>query len=153
MLLLLAANGAPILTARLLHTRCSLALDMGYQLADGRPLFGSSKTWRGLFSTLLVCSLLAPLLGYSISFGLWFGALVMTGDLVSSFFKRRLGLLPSARCVGLDQLPEAILPALYALQVLDYSWLLAVPMALAFMLLDMLLSRPLFLLHIRKRPY
>ncbi len=95
----------------------------------------------------------AALLGYSAGFGLAFGALVMTGDLLSSFLKRRRGLPASSRATGLDQLPESLLPALFTTAYLGLDWWWAPLWAAAFMLLEIVVSKPLFLLHIRKRPY
>jgi CDP-2,3-bis-(O-geranylgeranyl)-sn-glycerol synthase len=153
LLMLLATNGAPILVARLLRSRWDLAMDMGKKLSDGQPLFGSSKTWRGFFAALGTASLLSVVLGHGIWFGLMFGVLVMIGDLISSFVKRRRGLKPSDQSMGWDQLPEALIPSLYAVLTLGYSWWLAIPLTLGFMLIGVLVSKPLFHIKIRKRPY
>jgi hypothetical protein len=153
LLLVLVANGAPVLATFLCRSRAAFPLDLGRRLADGRPLFGASKTWRGLAAALMAASLCACILGYDAGFGLIFGALAMGGDLVSSFIKRRRGLSPGARCLALDQLPEALLPAGYAVFSLQLSWWWAILLAMAFMLAQIALSRPLYLLRIRKRPY
>lgn len=153
LILLIAANGAPVLIARLLGERYSLAVDFGRNLSDGRPIFGPSKTWRGVAGAIALCAATAPLLGFDAPFGMLVGSLAVTGDLCSSFIKRRVGLAASARCPGLDQLPEALLPSLYAVHSLGHAWWWAVLLALLFMALAMLLSRPLFLLHIRNQPH
>lgn len=152
-LLLVVVNGAPILAARAFGSRGQLPVDLGRLLADGHPLFGSSKTWRGLVAAALAGALCAPLLGFSPSFGLLFAALAMAGDLFSSFCKRRRGLAPSDQSLGLDQLPESFLPVLYAVPVtgLPWWWLFLLPAL--FMVLELLVSRPLYWLKIRKRPY
>ena len=93
------------------------------------------------------------MLGYGWGFGAVFGLLAMTGDLASSFIKRRMGMPPSDKCTGLDQLPEALLPSLYAAWVLGLAWWSTLLLPLVFMLFDMLISRPLYKLRIRKRPY
>ena len=153
LVLLVATNGAPVITARVCRSRGALPLDLGRQCADGHPLFGASKTWRGLASAILTSILVAGIFGYGIGFGLAFGALVMAGDLCSSFIKRRLGLAPSAQCLGLDQLPESLLPSIYAVVSLNIAWWWAPALALAFMLIEIVVSKPLFWLNIRKRPY
>ncbi len=103
--MLVVVNGAPVLAAYFLGARASRPVDGGRRLADGRPLLGASKTWLG-FVTALCCSCaLSLLLGYGLQFGLVFGALVMAGDLASSFIKRRMGLVSSDPSRGLDQLP------------------------------------------------
>lgn len=153
LIMLLAVNGAPILAARICRQRGSTPIDLGRRLHDAQPLLGSSKTWRGLVAALATSCILAIAFGYGVQFGLIFGALVMAGDLTSSFIKRRRGLQSSDRYLGLDQIPESLLPALYCVVVLDIAWLWAVLWTLAFMLLEILISKPLFLLKIRKRPY
>ena len=136
-----------------MNTRLGWPIDFGYQLPDVRPLFGMSKTWRGLAAALACCALLAPLLGYSMSFGVFFACLSMTGDLFSSFVKRRIGLAPSDQCLGLDQLPESLLPCAYAVAYTALPWWWAILLPLLFMVLELLVSRPLYRLKIRQRPY
>ena len=153
LIMLLATNGGPILAARICRHRGSAPVDFGRKLEDKRPLFGSSKTWRGLAAALAVSCGLSAVFGYGIEFGLVFGLLVMAGDLISSFVKRRCGLQSSDQFLGLDQIPESLLPALYTVVALDIAWVWAVLWTAAFMLLELLISKPLFLLRIRKRPY
>ena len=151
--LLVVVNGAPIIAARVFGARYDAPVDLGARLPDGRPLFGSSKTWRGLAAAALSCALVAPLLGYSAQFGLVFSCLAMAGDLGSSFLKRRLGLNPSDQCLGIDQIPEALLPCIYTVTIAGLAWWLAILVPLLFMALELLVSRPLYRLKIRKRPY
>lgn len=149
----MVANGAPVVAARLLGTRWSMPVDGGLRLADGNPLFGASKTWRGLVAALLLTPLASVLLGYSPWLGAVVGLGAMAGDLLSSFLKRRMGIAPSGRALGLDQVPEALIPALLAVPMLDLdlgALLLAVAL---FAVLERLLSRILYRLHIRRRPY
>jgi CDP-diglyceride synthetase len=153
LVLLIATNGAPVIVAFLCGSHGALPLDLGRQCADGRPVFGVSKTWRGLASALVTSTVLAWFFGYGLDFGLAFGALVITGDLCSSFIKRRLGLEPSSKCPGLDQLPESLLPSVYAVVSLDMVWWWAPVFAVTFMLIEILVSKPLYWLHIRNRPY
>ena len=153
LVLLIAANGAPVITARCLGPRAAWPVDGGRTLPDGKPLFGSSKTWRGLIAVMATSAVLAAALGFGLTFGLVFGALVAAGDLLSSFVKRRRGLPPSSCATGLDQLPESLLPSIYAVIQLGLAWWWSVLWAAAFMVLEILLSRPLYHLHIRKRPY
>jgi CDP-2,3-bis-(O-geranylgeranyl)-sn-glycerol synthase len=61
--LLLVANGAPILAARVLGHILETPLDGGSAFADGRPLFGSSKTLRGVTVSLVATTIAAPLVG------------------------------------------------------------------------------------------
>ena len=151
--MLLASNGAPILAARLFGSRANTPVDFNHRLGDGNALFGESKTWRGLFAALITACILALFFGFGLIFGLVFGCQVMLGDLISSFIKRRRGLAPSDRSTGLDQLPESLLPALYSCITMELAWWWAIVLSLVFLLVQLLISRPLFLLKIRKRPY
>lgn len=153
LVLLILANGSPVVAARLLHHRLSAPVDGGHRWRDGRPVFGPSKTWRGLVSGLLACMLAAPLFGLSLAFGAVYGALALGGDLLSSFIKRRMGLEASARATGLDQLPESVIPVAYAWLMLDLPAWQAVGVVLLFVAANMLTSPALYRLGIRKRPH
>ena len=153
LVLLLATNGAPVLAARFFRRYGDAPLDLGKRLADGYPLLGSSKTWRGLIVALVTACLLSELFGYGAWFGLVFGMLVMAGDLCSSFVKRRRGLKPGDRFLGWDQVPESFIPSAFAVVVLGVEWWWAIFLSLTFMLIQILVSRPLYSLHNRKNPH
>ena len=152
-LLLVTANGAPILFHWWLQQRFAWPLDGGLLLADGRPLFGASKTLRGLMVSLVFTTLLAWLLGWPAELGLLFAAMAMLGDLLASFIKRRLGFPASGMAPGLDQIPESLLPLLAVRAALELSWSQIILLVVAFVILDYLLSFVLYRLHIRKHPY
>lgn len=154
LLLLLVANGAPIL-ARLLPgaRRWNRPLDGGYRLADGRRLFGDHKTWRGIAAAVVFTALAAWLLQLPAWLGALFGALSLLGDLLASFTKRRLQLAPGAAAPGLDQLPEAWLPLLALQPALGLTWLQIALIGALFMALDLLLSRILYSLGMRRHPW
>jgi len=151
--LILAANSAPVLTRLLLGNCCRHPLDAGRRLADGHPLFGPSKTYAGLLSALLASTVLAAALGMGWRPGLLIGACAMLGDLFSSFIKRRLGLPPSAQALGLDQIPESLFPLLASAPLLELAWSQVAVLTLAFLVLELLLSRLAFRLGIRRHPY
>ena len=56
LLLIAVANGTPVVMHKLFGQRWSAALDGGRPWRDSRPLFGPSKTLRGLLSALLACA-------------------------------------------------------------------------------------------------
>ena len=152
-ILLAVANGAPVIATRIFGERFSYALDDGVEFIDGRPLFGKSKTIRGIVVSILSSALVAPLLGLGWKIGVAVGSAAMAGDLVSSFVKRRLDLAPSSRATGLDQIPESLFPLLacraaLALSVLD----IAIGVA-TFFVGEVVLSLLLYKAHIRDRPY
>ncbi|NLO79194.1 MAG: CDP-archaeol synthase [Xanthomonadaceae bacterium] len=149
----MAANGAPILLARLLRGRTLPPVDFGLKLRDGRPLFGHSKTWPGIGVALLAATVVGLLLGHPWYVGASAGLAAMVGDLFSSFVKRRLGIPPSGRAVLLDQLPESLLPTLVLLYWLPLNVAEAGVAVLLFFCLGLPLSWLLFQLGIRKQPY
>jgi CDP-diglyceride synthetase len=153
LILLTLANGTPVVAKRILGSHLARTLDGNVKFIDGRPLFGSSKTLRGVLLAILVTSISAPLLGLEFKIGLVVGATAMAGDLFSSFLKRRLGLAPSSRATGLDQIPESLFPLLacrhaLALTVVDIAAGTAI-----FLVGELVLSRVLFKFHLRDRPY
>jgi hypothetical protein len=153
LLLIWAANGAPVLAARLLGPRWAQPLDGGARWRDGRPLFGPSKTVRGVFAAVAAVLPLALLLGWSWSFGVLFAGASMAGDLCSSFIKRRLGIQSSGRAPGLDQIPEALFPLLACWRWLDLTGWDVVAVVAAFTLAQQVLSPLLFRLGIRRQPH
>ena len=139
-LLLIIANGTPVLLGLVLGPRWNRPLDNNRQFPDNRPLLGPSKTLRGLFSAIVVTGLLAPLFELSILEGASFALLAMLGDLCSSFIKRRIGFASSRSVPLLDQIPESILP-LWGLQTVLGSSGSEMAFAVAiFIVIDLLLS-------------
>lgn len=151
--MLVLANGTPVLAARLFGRRWSAPVDGGRRWRDGAPLLGKSKTWRGVVSGALACCLFAWITGMGALFGLVFGALGLVGDIISSFIKRRAGLASSARAVGLDQVPEALLPMILAWLWLGLDWFVVVAVVVLFTLVNILLSPVLYRLGIRRQPH
>jgi CDP-diglyceride synthetase len=153
LLLLTLANGAPVIAKKVFGARFALALDGGALFFDGGPLFGASKTIRGIMVSLLATAALAPLVGASFATGGLVAALAMIGDLLSSFVKRRLKLPPSSQAIGLDQIPESLLPLLACQQLLALTPVdIAIAVAV-FLGGELLVSRLLYALHVRDQPY
>ena len=85
LILISAANGAPVLFARLLGTRFARPIDGGVVLRDGHPLLGGSKTWRGLAAAIVLATCAAVIIGLPWLAGAITGASAMAGDCLSSF--------------------------------------------------------------------
>ncbi len=153
LILISAANGAPVIARKLFGERFAQPVDGGLLLPDRQPLFGLSKTWRGLVAAVASSAAIAPLLGLSFLLGAGFGALSIGADLLASFTKRRFGFTPSSRARFLDVFPEALLPLLVlhsALGLTKWDILITV---LIFFVLEASISPLLYRLHIRNRPY
>ena len=153
LVLLLVANGTPVIAQRVLGNRISCPLDGGVTLSDGQSLFGRSKTIRGLLLALVMTSAAAPAIGLEWTIGAAVGSAAMAGDLLSSFIKRRLCLSPSSRAVGLDQVPESLFPFLLCRPMLDLTWIAVVAGVAIFFVSELVLSRVLYRLGVRGHPY
>lgn len=153
LLLLLAANAAPILARGLLRGRFAYPLDGGKRMADSRRLLGHGKTWRGLLAAISVATILAGMIKLPLLAGFWFGVLTMMGDLLASFCKRRLGYAESSHAPGLDTVPESLLPLLVLKECLVLSVFDILVVTSLFFLLEEFLSPVLYRWHIRNRPY
>lgn len=110
LLLVVAANAAPVIASKLARNGASAPLDFGYVLPDGERLFGAHKTWRGLLVGTAACALVAGVMGVPAWIGVGFGAVSLLGDALSSALKRRLHLPPGREAPVLDQFGEAFLP-------------------------------------------
>jgi CDP-diglyceride synthetase len=153
LVLLALANGAPLIAKRLFGSALAFPLDNGITLEDGQPLFGHSKTIRGIALSIAVTTLGAPLTVLPVTAGLLVSAMAMIGDLLSSFVKRRMKLVPSSMALALDQIPESLLPAIAARWVLPVSVLDIIFVTGLFFVGELVASRVLFALNIRDRPY
>ena len=153
LLLLLCANGSPIVARLLLGGRWAYPLDAGRTLADGYRLLGESKTWRGLIAAVLITTVFALAVGHSWQTGAAIGFFAMLGDSGSSFIKRRLGMPSSTMAPGLDHIPESLLPLLVCKPLLQLSWMQIMLLSVGFMVANVLLSRWLHRLGIRRHPH
>ena len=110
------------------------AIDGGRVFSDGRRIFGDGKTWRGLFSGIIAGIvigviqilvrdaaglLILPELTLPVVILLAAGALL--GDLVKSFFKRRLNKERGAEWILADQY-DFVLGAFAMLLLFQYEW-------------------------------
>jgi CDP-2,3-bis-(O-geranylgeranyl)-sn-glycerol synthase len=140
-LLLVITNATPVIISLLAGRHWNRPLDGNYLFRDQRPLLGPSKTVRGVLGAILVTTLIAPLFSLTAIEGASFALLAMTGDLCSSFIKRRLGIASSRSVPLLDQLPETLLP-LWTMQSVLGADVNEMVLAVAlFIVIDLLLSR------------
>ncbi|MFX6803710.1 hypothetical protein ABTH20_19840, partial [Acinetobacter baumannii] len=82
--LLTLANGSPVVAKKLFGSRFAFALDGGLLFFDGRPVFGASKTVRGIFASIVVTAAGGILLGLGYELGALMAIVAMAGDLFSS---------------------------------------------------------------------
>ena len=147
------ANGTPIILRDLFGKHFDSALDAGILFFDGQPLLGGSKTWRGVFGSIILTTVAAISMGYAAQIGVAVGLLAMSGDLCASFIKRRLKLQPSSMAPLLDQVPEALLPAYMMQQIFSLDAVSMTVLIIAFIIFELSVSVLLYRIGIRKRPY
>jgi CDP-2,3-bis-(O-geranylgeranyl)-sn-glycerol synthase len=66
LILLALANGSPIIAKWTFGNYCSWPLDGNIRFIEGRPLFGTSKTIRGILVLIFITSACAPLIGFTL---------------------------------------------------------------------------------------
>ncbi len=132
------ANMSPVLVQNHLNW-LAVPVDAGRRIG-GKPVFGSHKTWRGLLVATIVGGIFflaqvgltysAPtLIGWSYadlrSLPLWFGFAIgagaILGDLIKSFFKRRVAVAPGKSWFPFDQLDYVVGAAVAASFFIDFS--------------------------------
>jgi len=110
---------------------------------DGKRIFGSHKTFRGLFGGIVVGVVVGLVESYVFSMNLLpiavaasVGALL--GDLAGAFLKRRLGFAPGAALPGVDQL-DFVVGAILLVSVFSH-------VSLAVVLIMILVTPPIHFL-------
>jgi hypothetical protein len=153
LILITLANGAPVIAKKVLGDRLNAPLDGGRVLYDGKPVFGPTKTIRGIATALLVTPIAGLIMGLSWQIGLLVAAGAMAGDLLSSFAKRRMKMSSSSMAVGLDHIPESLLPLFASSLLLPVSLLDILAGTTIFCAAALILSPLLCRLNLRDRPY
>ena len=89
--LLAVANGTPVIAAKLLGKERATPLDGNATLSDGRPLFGSSKTIRGVILSVAITTACAPLVGldWEVGFVVISGIIALMVLPLYFYFKRK----------------------------------------------------------------
>lgn len=135
------ANMAPVVATKVnIFPRLNIPLD-GSNKDTAHPLFGVNKTYRGFvvailasigvaFLQLLVrrngAGKLFTAFPYTyenfLLWGLVLGVGALTGDLVKSYLKRRLGIAPGQRWLPWDQLDMVIGGIVFGFLLYRFSW-------------------------------
>jgi len=134
-------------------------IDGGRKYQDGRPVFGPRKTFRGFFAGLIIGTLVGFLQGYFtgsfkvilLGFMLSLGAL--TGDLVESFIKRRLGRPPGASFPVADQLDFVLGALLFSIPVSPPSLAVTLTIVIITPPIHLLTNFFAYLLGLKREPW
>ena len=112
LILLSLANGSPVIAKRIFGAKCAAPVDGNTPFIDGRPLFGPSKTIRGIVVSLVVTALGAILLGLHFWIGLLVAGASMAGVLVLELFEAPNPPRPQQQGNWTHQLPKSLFPLL-----------------------------------------
>ena len=153
LILLVVANGTAVVAKKFLGPAFGRPLDGGAVFVDGEPIFGPSKTIRGIVVSVLATSICAVLMGLGWKVGTLVATFAMVGDLFSSFVKRRLHLASSSMAIGLDHIPESLFPLVASQLLLPLSTLDIVVGVTVFVVGALILSPLLFKLNLRDEPH
>lgn len=151
--LIVIANGAPIMARELLGSISECPVDGGFKLPDNKFLFGKSKTVRGILAALVLTTISGFLIGIPVSVCLSIALFAMLGDLLSSFIKRRINKPTGSMVLGLDQVPESLLPLLAVRDQLNLEFQSILTIVAGFIIFELVVSRLLYKFKIRNRPY
>ena len=153
LILLVVANGAAVATKKLFGGAFARPLDGGARFIDGQPILGPAKTIRGVVASVLATSICAALMGLGWKLGALIASCAMVGDLFSSFVKRRLRLASSSMAMGLDHIPESLVPLLASRLLLPTSFFDVVAGVTIFVAGALILSPLLFKMNLRDQPH
>src|SRR5258708_30916130 len=103
LLLVVLANAMPVVAKKVLGNRFSRPLDGDARCRDGQPVFGASKTMRGLLLSVLATVIRAYLSRLGCKTRAMVGRTAVAGDLFSTFLNRRMKLPPPITPIPLYQ--------------------------------------------------
>jgi len=118
---LIWVNLLPPVATLILGERFNKPLDGNSLWIDHHPVFGPHKTVRGIVISFFGGIAIAPLLEVTFWVAGIASLLVMTGDLLSSFIKRRLSIPSGKNITVLDQIFESLFPTLFLMQYMHLT--------------------------------
>ena len=157
------ANMAPVIVKKI--RLFDLPIDFNKKMAN-KPLLGKNKTFRGLIFGIVFAIIISYLqflmqnAGFfrSISFadyknwallGFLMGLGALTGDLVKSFFKRRLSINPGEKFIPFDQTDFVIGALVFVMPVFGLTLKIFVVSLLLSFVLHIIVNHIAFYLRIR----
>ena len=161
------ANMAPVMVKKI--NLFAFPIDFNKKI-NNNPIFGKNKTFRGFVFGIVFAIIVTYLqfllynaeLFKNISFfnyqnWLLFGALMglgaLTGDLVKSFFKRRLNIEPGARFIPFDQIDFVVGALAFIMPIFDLTLKIFITSLLLSFTLHILVNHTAFYLRIRNEKW
>ena len=162
-----SANMAPVMVKKI--DLLAFPIDFNKKMSN-KPVFGKNKTFRGLIFGVVFAIIVAYLqfLLYNAGFfraisfisyqnwflfGLLMGLGALTGDLIKSFFKRRLGIKPGARFIPFDQTDFVIGALAFITPIFDLTLKIFFVSLLLSFVLDIIVNHLAFYLKIRNEKW
>lgn len=161
------ANMAPVMARKI--NLFVFPVDFNKAIGNS-PIFGKHKTFRGFVFGIIFAVVIAYLqyLIYDIEFfknisffsyqnwllfGFLMGLGALVGDLIKSFFKRRLGINPGDRFIPLDQIDFVIGALVFIVPIFDVTLKIFLVSLLLSFVLHIIVNHAAFYLKIRNEKW
>lgn len=145
------ANGAPVLGGG------GKPIDFGKNFIDGKRIFGTNKTFRGLFFGLGIGVGVGVVECLLFSYPWLFAVLTplgaLLGDLTGAFLKRRLSIAPGGLLPVVDQIDFVVGAIVFALPLAMLSWETAVVVLLITPPIHLFTNFLAYKLKLKKNPW
>ncbi|MBS3105897.1 CDP-2,3-bis-(O-geranylgeranyl)-sn-glycerol synthase [Candidatus Woesearchaeota archaeon] len=161
------ANMAPVIVKKI--DLFAFPVDFNKQISN-KPIFGRNKTFRGLIFGVIFSIIVAYIqfLLYGVEFfnvisfidynnwllfGFLMGSGALTGDLIKSFFKRRLGLKPGAKFIPFDQTDFVIGALVFTMPIFNLTLKIFITSLLLSFILHIIVNHIAFHMKIRNEKW
>ena len=161
------ANMAPVIVKKI--DILAYQLDFNKEM-NNKPILGKNKTFRGLVFGVIFAIIIAysqfllsnnqffknlQFFDYQnwILLGFLMGLGALTGDLVKSFFKRRLGIKPGEKFVPFDQTDFVFGALVFVMPIFDITLRIFLTSLLLSFILHMIVNHIAFFLKIRNEKW
>lgn len=161
------ANMAPVIVKRI--NLFVFPIDFNKEF-NNKPIFGKNKTFRGFIFGIGFSIIISELqfLLYSLDvfryisffnyqnwllFGFLMGLGALTGDLVKSFFKRRIGIKPGDKFIPFDQIDFVVGALIFIMPIFDLTLGIFVVSLLLSFVLHILVNHIAFYLGVRNEKW
>lgn len=162
------ANMAPVIVKNLFKS-VAVPIDLNKKFND-ESILGKNKTWRGLIFGILFAIIISffqfllfknnfllgmSLMDYSnwLLFGFLMGSGAVIGDLIESFFKRRLNYKPGQPFVPLDQIDFILGALIFVYPIVKLSTSLIITIITLTFILHILVNHLAFYLKMRSEKW
>lgn len=161
------ANMAPVMVKKI--NIFAFPIDCNKKI-NNKPLLGKNKTFRGLIFGVIFAVVISYIqfilydnsffnsisfINYQnwLLFGFLMGFGALIGDLVKSFFKRRLGIMPGAKFVPFDQTDFVIGSLLFIMPVFNLTLRIFIVSLLLSFVLHIIVNHIAFYMRIRNEKW